>query len=148
MILLAEIADKIPSIGDTAVLGGLLAFVAAWLALLRWWVGLFVCLCSCALLLIGAFQDLTDSMLRPLISGEFGGHYPWARVLTSVVPLLAAPWITFMWKRQRALGRQRSGRCIHCGYALATSGALACPECGRQVSGPNAASSVVTTAMY
>ena len=130
MIFLAEIVDKVPSVEDTAVLGGVLALVSVGLAFIRWWIGGLACLFACAVLLVSAYDDLTDSTLRPIITTEFGDHYPWARVSTAGVPLLAAPAIACARRRQRAQAREGAGRCGQCGYAVGASGAELCPECG------------------
>lgn len=142
MIVLAEIVDKLPSVADAVAFSSLLALLSAGLALIRWWAGAFVCLCSCVMLLLGAYHDLADSTLRPLIYGELGVHYLWARLLASAVPLLAAPVIARAWKRQRTQSRRRAGGCVCCGYFLGPPGATACPECGSTVAGRSNVSSV------
>lgn len=130
-MLIAEIIDKIPSLGDTATIGVVIAVLAFAAALLRWWLGAIVLVGGGVFTLASAVQDFTDPTLAPMIAAEMGEHYLWSQIAAACTPLALAA-LAVNWVRQLQLRRmrRRKGLCQCCGYRLGESGVGMCPECG------------------
>ncbi|MCP5522987.1 MAG: hypothetical protein H7A46_15730 [Verrucomicrobiales bacterium] len=115
MLMLAEIADKMPALPEMwlkmALLGGWLALLTLAVSLFRVWLG------GCLLVAIGCFSviaALPDHTLDPMIRAELGGVYLFHYHASSLLPFVGslAAWLAAIRiKRRRTPGATPTGSC-------------------------------------
>ena len=135
MNVLAEIADKMRTVGGTACGACLFAAVACGLGIIRWWLIL-------PFLLLLAFSnyvqwgELHEPGLGEAIYAELGYQWIIGQFAAMNVPFLVSGLIV-AWghPRYRRLVRRRNGLCTECEYNLTGNVSGICPECGMKVNG-------------
>jgi hypothetical protein len=133
MNVLAEIADKMPTVGDTACWACLLAALACGLGIIRWWLILpFLLLVAVS----NYFQwsELHEPGFGEDIYSELGYQWIIGQFAAMNLPFLVAGLIV-AWgnRRYRRMVRSRNELCTKCEYDLTGNVSGICPECGERV---------------
>lgn len=127
MVVLAEIADKMPSTLSTLAISSIATAIAVGLARFRWWLAL-VSLPFFGLWNWISYVELHEPGFGSQIVREMGYGYVVGQFVCINLPPVVGAWAVTRFRVSMIQQARRSnGRCPYCGYPPEAG---RCPECG------------------
>jgi hypothetical protein len=137
--LLAEISDKMETVGEVAVCGVIASVITCSAGVYRWWLAVPGAL-AMLLGLYTRWDELREPGIGDAIRSELGWSWIIGTSLAWTLPFVAALAATTWLRRYRAsVRRNREGCCVECGHNLTGNVSGRCPECGEAIAFPRSA---------